>query len=159
MIFNSGAKNERIDYIRKENQLKPHHFNPDWPDTVNAINVNYYDLDQVVPMGDTVRVELKWSYHFSVGPPQSTPIFHINAYSRWKPDEPIHIFEGMLKGEGSDTLYFEFISPRKVGTDTIRVFFASSYGPITSYYGHPGDNMPSRPATAPYIEIPIEVVK
>jgi hypothetical protein len=101
---------------------------------------------------------VNWSYHFVVKPDSSKPQYYINAFTKWNPDEAINIFEGVLRGEKSETFNFEFVSPQKAGCDTIRVFFASSHAPMRSYYGHPGANMLTAPASAPYIEIPIEVV-
>lgn len=148
----------RRDWIERESQLRPAHYNPQWDDG-NAINVNYFHLEQVAKTRDTVDVELKWSYHFSDGPPPSTPLYYINAYTQWDPDEEIPIFEGILRGESSDTLHFDFVCPDDPGLYDIRVFFASSYGPITSYYGHPEPNQLPNPNSAPFVVIPIEVLR
>ncbi len=158
-VFLTGKDQaSRKDWILPEAELKLSHFSPDWGDE-NGINVNYYHLDQVANAGDTVDAALKWSYHFVDGPPPSTPKYYINAFTQWNPDEEIKIFEGILSGEGSDTLNFTFVCPEDPGLYDVRVFFSSSFGPISSFYGHPPPNQLINPNTAPFVEIAVEVIR
>jgi transcriptional regulator with XRE-family HTH domain len=150
-IINKPA--QRIDWVF-EAPLIVHHFNPQWPNE-NAINVNYYHLNQNPTAGDTLPVELKWSYHFV---PNSRPVYYVNAFSNWNPDRPIPIFDGVLSGDGSRIDSFEIVTPQKAGVYKARVFFAPAYGAVSSYYGHPPQNQLSTPSSAPHIEIPIEVL-
>ncbi len=156
VVFVYFSEFARKDWIDPEQKLKVSHFNPNWSEKENGINVNYYHLDRVVFPGDTIQVEFKWSYHFCEG---STPMYYINAFTEWEPDSSIDIFEGVLHGKNSDTLCFEFLSPELPDMYKIRVFFASALGAVPSYFGAPQPNQLSQPICAPYIEIPIEVIE
>ncbi|TKJ40737.1 hypothetical protein CEE37_07170 [candidate division LCP-89 bacterium B3_LCP] len=151
----------RTDWVRPEEKIKTCHTNPDCGDK-NWINVNWYHLDYIVKPGTINPVEILWSYHCmpgAAGHDPSTPEYHINAFTKWNPDQEIKIFEGVIFGTGSDTLSFEFIASEETGLDTLRVFFASAFAPVSSYYGHPPDNQPSSPDSAPCLEITIEVIE
>jgi transcriptional regulator with XRE-family HTH domain len=144
---------ERVDWVF-DNQLPINMFPPDWGDSEGSV-INYYKLDQVVAPNQTVPVEIKWSYHFREG---STPVYFVSAFTEWDPDTEIRLFEGTLSGDGSQISNFDVVSPKKLGLHQMRVFFASSFAPMSSFYGHPPDNQLTSPMTAPYLEIPIEVV-
>ncbi|MBU0518842.1 helix-turn-helix transcriptional regulator [bacterium] len=154
----SDISNARTDWVNPAQKLQVSHFNPKWGEKENGININRFTFDRNVKPGDSVPVELMWSYHFWSGQSPSTPLYFINAFTSWEPDRSIDLFEGVLQGENSDTLHFEFISPERIGEYVIRVFFSSSFGPMSSYYGYPPPNQLSQPNSAPFIEIPIVVI-
>ena len=128
---------------------------PEWGDE-QGVHVHHYHLTQVVKKSEKVEVEIKWSYLFVEG---STPQYFANAYGIWAPDDEIKVFEGVLSGDGVRFDKFSFVSPGIPGLYRIRVFFTSSFAPITGYYGHPPVNQPTSPSSAPYVDIPIEVVE
>ena len=156
IFMRNESEVNRIDWVSSGEKLQISHFNPDWGGK-DGRNVNYFHLDTRTPkIGDTVLVDLKWSWYCMEG---STPLYYINAFTEWEPDREISLFEGVISGEGSDTLYFDFTCPKKPDIYKIRVFFASSFGPVSSYYGHPAPNQLSTPSSAPFIEIPVEVIE
>ncbi|MBC8278175.1 MAG: helix-turn-helix transcriptional regulator [FCB group bacterium] len=147
----------RVDWIM-DAQLQVHPFPPEWGGS-EGVAVNYYELNRVLQPGQSDTVEIKWSYHFNSGPPLSTPMYFISAYTEWEPDTEIRVFDGILQGDGFEINHFEITAPRTPGVYKVRIFFTSSFAPISSYYGHPPHNQVTSPASAPYIEFPIEVIK
>lgn len=147
----------RVDWIM-DAQLQVHPFPPEWGGS-EGVAVNYYELNQLLKPGQSDTVEIKWNYHFSPGPPPSTPEYYVSAYTEWKPDTEIRLFDGILRGDGYKINHFVITAPRTPGVYKIRIFFTSSFAPISSYYGHPPHNQVTSPGSAPYIEIPIEVIR
>ena len=135
-------------------QLRPRLFNPGWKGK-NGVNVNSYHLNQTPYPGETIDVEVKWSYYFVEG---SHPLYYINAYTEWEPEKEMPLLKTTLSGEGDKIFKFQVKSPMKFGAYRIRVFFASAFGPMSSFYGHPGDNQIGSPNLAYFLEIPIEVI-
>ena len=147
----------RVDWIM-DAQLQVHPFPPEWGGS-EGVAVNYYELNRVLKPRQSDTVEIKWTYHFNTGPPPSTPEYYVSAYTEWEPDTEIRVFDGVLQGDGFEVNHFEITAPRTPGVYKIRVFFTSSFAPISSYYGHPPHNQVTSPASAPYLEFPIEVIK
>jgi len=153
--------NRRIDWIefwqdslQMDLRLRPFIYNPKWND--NEIHINYYTVDYQSCPDESLDVEVKWSYHFVEN---STPKYYINAFTEWNPDTEIPLLSGeTFWGEGSNVFNFTTISPTDPGVYRIRVFFASAFGPFTSFYGHPGHNQMASPNLGRYLEIPIEVI-
>ena len=124
-----------------------------------GIVVNYYKCNQVVKAGDSIEVELKWSYHYV---PESIPEFYISAYGSWDPENEVRVFEGVLQGTNeieSLTREFTMKSPDTPGLYRIRVFFASAFAPVPRYHGTPPHSLVDKPSQSPYLEIIIEVLK
>jgi transcriptional regulator with XRE-family HTH domain len=153
---------ERIDWIvfmqdslKVNKRMNPHPYNPDWKG-VNGIHINYYHLNQNPYPGEIVDVDVKWSYYCEKG---STPKYYINAFTEWEPDNPIPLLTKTLSGADDEIFKFRIQAPKKLGKSRLRVFFASSFGPISNFYGHPGDNQIGSPNLGDYLEMTIEVVK
>ena len=147
----------RVDWLT-DAEMQAHPFPPEWGDS-EGVAVNYYELNQLLNTGQADTVEIRWTYHFSEGPPPSTPKYYVSAYTEWNPDEEIRLFSGVLQGDGFKISRFSITAPKTPGIYEIRVFFASSFAAISSYYGHPPQNQLTSPASAPYIEFPIEVIR
>ena len=145
---------KRLDHI-SDHKLPIIAFPPDTLEWEGVI-VNHYLVKQTPVTGDTIPVEIKWSYRYTKD--DCRPQYFINAYAEWEPDEEIRIFEGVFHLEGSETREFMLGCPDDPGLYIVRVFFTSSFGPVPSFYGHAGDNQVAYPATARYIEIPIEII-
>lgn len=152
----------RTDYVDETQQMTPiPERNP--ADVGNeGVHANYIHVGldalrdlprQVMRAGETVPVEIKWSYNY-----YSPPEYHISLYTEWEPDTEFPVFSGVLAGKDSKTGSVVITAPQEVGKYRIRVFFASSYGPVGSFYGGPGPNQVTAPSTAPYCELNIEVV-
>jgi transcriptional regulator with XRE-family HTH domain len=136
-------------------KLHPHLYNPPWSGK-DAIYVNYYQTNHSPYPDELLDVEIKWSYHFVEG---STPRYYISAFTEWNPDQEILLLtKQTLQGEGGNVFKFTVRSPQQLGKWRIRVFFASSFGPFSSFFGHPGDNQLGSPTLDRYMEIPLEVV-
>lgn len=146
--------NKRIDWITNERILVSM-FPPDWGDGEGSV-VNYYHIKQVAECNEVLPTEIKWFYHFREG---STPVFYISCFTEWNPDTEIRLFNGTLSGEGHKIFQFEIQCPDEPRYYRIRVFFASAFAPISSFYGHPPHNQLVSPSSARYLEIPIEVIK
>ena len=144
----------RVDWIW-DHQLEVSFYPPEWGGS-QGVAPNYYDFNQVLHPGQVDTVELKWSYHFVEG---STPKYFVSAYTEWEPDHEIRLFQGVLQHDGYKISNFNITAPRSPGVYKVRVFFASSFAPLSSYYGHPPHNQLTSPCSAPYIEIPLEVIK
>lgn len=145
---------ERIDWITNERILVSM-FPPDWGDGEGSV-VNYYHIKQVAECNEILPVEIKWSYHFREG---STPVFYISCFTEWDPDTEIRLFDGTLSGNGHKIFQFDIQCPDEPRYYRIRVFFASAYAPISSFYGHPPHNQLVSPSSARYLEIPIEIIR
>jgi hypothetical protein len=151
--FGGFEKPERVNWVF-DPPMKVNLFPPPWGNA-NGRVVNYYRLDQVVETNQIIPVEVKWTYHCVE---TSHPVYYISAFTEWDPDREIRLFDGVLSGDDSQVFNFEVRSPKKPWIYRLRVFFASSFGPMSSFYGHPPDNQLYTPASVPYLEIPIEVV-
>jgi transcriptional regulator with XRE-family HTH domain len=155
---NTGGKEpvyQRNDYIPPEKKMTTHPYNPVWGEDENGTHVNYCHLNQSPYPGEKIEVEVKWSYHFVEG---STPRFYISAYTEWEPDREIPLLTQTLSGEGSKIFNFQAKSPQVYGDYRIRVFFASAFGPFSSFYGHAGTSQLESPTCDNYLEIPLEVI-
>jgi transcriptional regulator with XRE-family HTH domain len=152
--FGGFKKPDRIDWVFSK-PITVNLIPPPWGDSDGRV-VNYYKLNQTAKINQVIPVEIKWSYH-CVEP--SHPMYYISAFTEWDPDREIRLYEGILSGDSSEVFNLKIQAPKKPGVYRLRVFFASSFGPMSSFYGHPPDNQLYTPASAPYLEIPIEVVR
>jgi len=155
VLNNKGEGKIRKDWVNEEEKLDPHHYTIDWKGG-QGVQVNYYHLKHLAAPNEIIPIDLKWTYHFV---PTSTPQYYVSAYTEWEPDDEIRLYDGVLEGDGSRNENFVVTTPKKTGIYRIRVFFASSFAPISSFYGHPPSNQLTSPHVAPYLEMQIEVVK
>ncbi|MCX6640220.1 MAG: hypothetical protein NTW14_07020 [bacterium] len=147
----------RRDWILPEHKLPVYEFNPLTADPeIDWRQLNYYIANPpCIERKGKVSIELKWSYHCG---PKSNPRYYISAFTEWDPDREIQLLRQDLKGDSSLVFNFNVIGPKVTGIHHIRVFFASSWGPIPSYYGHEPPSQLKSPASDFYTDIPIEVV-
>ena len=153
----------RTDYVDRSQEMSPIPERNPVDIGQEGIHPNYIHVGidstrklprQVLKACETVPVEVKWSWNF-VSPPE----FFISLYTEWEPDREIQVFHGLLSGTNSQIETVEMTAPLTTGFYKIRVFFASSYAAIASYYGGPEPNQVSAPSAAPYCELSIEVVE
>jgi transcriptional regulator with XRE-family HTH domain len=116
--------------------------------------INYIRMKRLMKPNEIIPVAFKWNWKFAA---DSDPVVYISAITEWKPDNEIPIFNGTLQGSGSDSTQFEFTAPPDTGNYKIRFFWASAYGPISSFYGSPPPGSMEHPGSAPCCEMTIEV--
>lgn len=159
-IINLSDNNEsaRIDHVSPEKKMGVDYYNLDWNDWdgKQGIQVNTFYLKRLAAPNEIILIEMKWSYHYE---PRSTPEYYVSAYTEWEPDDEIRLFNGTISGDGSRVENFVVTTPKKPGIYRIRIFFATSYGPMSSFYGHPGNNLLAAPSSKPYVETKIEIIK
>lgn len=156
----TAVGNAKSDYTRRIDWVSPEHINQ-WPIKGNyAVPVppkedilNYVYMKQIVHGGDTVDVEVKWTYDY-VG----TPMKYVSAYTEWEPEREIRLFKGVLRESGSKIARFQIVSPQGPGIYRMRIFNSSSFAPIPSFYGCPPQASQMNPSSAPFVEMKIEVL-
>jgi transcriptional regulator with XRE-family HTH domain len=146
----------RRDWIRPVDELVVHIADPVWLGN-DSIYVYYYRLrsNQCPKAGQRDTVEIQWTYHFAPG---ARPVYCINAYGSWAPDEEIRLFKRTFWGDSTETFKFSYTAPGKPGMHTMRVFFATAYDFIPSFYGKPPKSQVVAPGCANFIQIPLEVL-
>jgi DNA-binding XRE family transcriptional regulator len=118
--------------------------------------INYIEMKRSVRPHEKIPVIFKWCWDYR---PNGRPMIYISAFTEWDPEREIRLFDGVIQGVGNDIRQFEITSPKKPGAYRMRIFYASAFGQIRSFYGWPPEGMMESPSSAPCCEMTIEVVK
>lgn len=127
---------------------------PNWGNR-QAMIVSFYKYNTPLHPGDTVKVDLGWYYRYVND--AYTEVF-VNAFGDWAPDTQIPIYHGVLHGDSSKVVNFTLKPPAHPKVYIVRVFFATSFSPVPSFYGHAPPSQLGWTSSAAYVQFPVEVI-
>ncbi len=126
-----------------------------WKGKRSGMVFNYLHYPRVAHVGDALSGEFACSYHYIGG----TPEVFISLYTEWDPDSEIRLYHGVVGGDSSLVLPVEFRCPDRPGLYKIRVFYATAFGPVPSFYGAPPPSLVTAPGSGHFMEMRLEVLK
>ncbi len=130
-------------------------WNAKWEGKTSVMVFNYLEYPRVVHVGDTISGSAACSYRYIGGAPQ---VF-LSLYAEWHPDREERLYEGLLSGDGTVKGDFRLQAPTEPGVYRLRLFYATSFKPVPSFYGAPPPNMVTSPSSGRYIEGMVEVLR
>ena len=160
LISNNNNNSSRIDWItRPTHEIHPitpewEEWDDKWKGKRSGMVFNYLHYPRIAYVGDSILGEFGCSFHYVGG----TPEVYISLYGEWEPDNEIRLFHGVVGGDSTLILPVVFHCPDSQGLYKIRVFYATAFAPVPSFYGAPPPNQVTAPGSADYIELIIEIL-